>query len=269
VSVRWVNGSWWPVAIATNFARQGSWHISSTWLRLDGFPRDCELLTTATVRGGSTDRWKTIVTKTSNGIRERNIPPRSNKHRDMVVKTRRRQRAGVSLRGDLCYDSWSLSHLGYLFPRTTPVIIKLDHNKSCPWVWIAQVTKASTITLWCFPAKTSGSELRITQLYVRKHTMCCSLQTSTANSYSRGTSPQTVQSSSAKGTRPNFPTNNRVHPHSWQQITHQRTIGQFHPDSQITSLILNSQFFHLWQNSIMMHQFVVAFDCPCSCGSQV
>jgi len=28
-----------------------------------------------------------------------------------VVKTRRRQRAGVSLRGDLCYDSWSLSRL--------------------------------------------------------------------------------------------------------------------------------------------------------------
>jgi len=27
----------------------------------------------------------------------------------MVVKTRRRQRAGVSLRGDLCYDSWSLT----------------------------------------------------------------------------------------------------------------------------------------------------------------
>jgi len=52
-----------------------------------------------------TDRWRTIVTKTSNGIREGKIPPRSNKQRDMVVKTRRRQRAGVSLRGDLCYDS--------------------------------------------------------------------------------------------------------------------------------------------------------------------
>jgi len=45
----------------------------------------------------------------------------------MVVKTRRRQRAGVSLRGDLCYDSWSLSHLGYLYPGTTPVMIKLSN----------------------------------------------------------------------------------------------------------------------------------------------
>ena len=91
-----------------------------------------------------TDRWKTIVTKTSNGIRERKIPPRSNKHR--VVKTRRWQRAGVSLRGDLCHDSWSLSHLGYLYPGTTPVMIKLDHNRSCPRVKIAQVTKAPTIS---------------------------------------------------------------------------------------------------------------------------
>jgi len=31
-------------------------------------------------------------------------------------------------------DSWSLSHLGYLYPGTTPVMIKLDHNRSCPWV---------------------------------------------------------------------------------------------------------------------------------------
>ena len=31
-------------------------------------------------------------------------------------------------------DSWSLSHLGYLYPRTTPVMIKLDHDRSCPWV---------------------------------------------------------------------------------------------------------------------------------------
>ena len=32
------------------------------------------------------------------------------------------------------FDSWSLSHLGYLYPGTTPVMIKLDHNRSCPWV---------------------------------------------------------------------------------------------------------------------------------------
>jgi len=97
----------------------------------------------------STDRWKTIVTNTSNGIREWKIPPRSNTHRDMVVKTRRRQRAGVSLRGDLCYDSWSLNHLCYLYPGTTPVVIKLDYNtdRSCPWVWIAQVTKTPSFSV--------------------------------------------------------------------------------------------------------------------------
>ena len=31
-------------------------------------------------------------------------------------------------------DTWSLSHLGYLYPGTTPVMIKLDHNRSCSWV---------------------------------------------------------------------------------------------------------------------------------------
>jgi len=44
--------------------------------------------------------------------------------------------------GEGCYlgedmyalDSWSLSHLGYLYPGTAPVMIKLDHNRSCPWV---------------------------------------------------------------------------------------------------------------------------------------
>jgi len=35
---------------------------------------------------------------------------------------------------NLYYDSWSLSHLGYLYPGTTPVMIKLDYNRSCPWV---------------------------------------------------------------------------------------------------------------------------------------
>jgi len=51
---------------------------------------------------------------------------------------------------------------------------------------------------------------------MRKHTRCCSLQTSTANPYSRGTSPQTAPNSSTRGTRPlwlNFPTNSRVHAH--------------------------------------------------------
>ena len=36
----------------------------------------------------------------------RKIPPRSKKQRDTVLKTRRRQRAGVSPRGNLRYDSW-------------------------------------------------------------------------------------------------------------------------------------------------------------------
>ena len=38
----------------------------------------------------------------------------------------------VQLRFRLC-DSWSLSHLGHLYPGTTPVMINLDHNRSCPW----------------------------------------------------------------------------------------------------------------------------------------
>jgi len=62
------------------------------------------------------------------------LPREATNMRDMVIKTRRRQRAGVSLRGDLCYDSWNFSHLGYLYPGTTPVVFKLDHNRSCPWV---------------------------------------------------------------------------------------------------------------------------------------
>jgi len=36
-------------------------------------------------------------------------------------------------------ESWRLSHLDYLYPQTTPVVIKLDHKK------IAQVTKSPTI----------------------------------------------------------------------------------------------------------------------------
>jgi len=45
-----------------------------------------------------------------------------------------------------------LDHKGYLYPGTTPVMIKLDHNWSCLWVLIAQVTKAPTI-ITKFPAK--------------------------------------------------------------------------------------------------------------------
>jgi len=61
-------------------------------------------------------------------------------------------------------DSWSLSHLVYLYPETTPEttrrVVKLDHNRSCLWVYIAQVTKAPTINcahvtvgrMWCVEA---------------------------------------------------------------------------------------------------------------------
>ena len=62
--------------------------------------------------------------------------------------------------------------------------------------------------------------------FVRYLLHCCSLPTSTSNPYSRGTSQQMVPGSSTKGTRPvwpNFPNNNRGHPHSWQQITDKRT----------------------------------------------
>jgi len=58
-------------------------------------------------------------------------------------------------------DSWSLSHLGHLYPGTTPVMIKLDHNRSCPWVWIAQVTKAPTI-ITKVPQSVPGSTRVIT-----------------------------------------------------------------------------------------------------------
>ena len=36
---------------------------------------------------------------------------------------------GVSL-----LNSCNLSHLGYLYPATTPVMIKLDYDRKCPWV---------------------------------------------------------------------------------------------------------------------------------------
>jgi len=99
-------------------------------------------------------------------------------------------------------------------------------NKGYQIQWrIHSVTHDWVISHRYFPAETSGAELRITQLYMRKHMVSCSLQTSTSNPYSRGSSQQTVPSSSTKGTRPvwpNFPTNNRVHPHS-PVITDQRT----------------------------------------------
>ena len=47
---------------------------------------------------------------------------------------------GIREEGKLV-DSWSLSHLDYLYPGTPPVMIKLDHDRSCPWVQIAQVPR--------------------------------------------------------------------------------------------------------------------------------
>jgi len=99
-----------------------------------------------------------------------------------------------------------------------------------------------SLTSCCVPTLWSG--LRITQLYMRKHTRCCSLQTSTANPYSRGTSSQTVPSSSPKGTRarPVWPvclTNNRAHPHSWQQIT-----DQPHDTKQIKTQLHTNTYWH-------------------------
>jgi len=60
-------------------------------------------------------------------------------------------------------DGWILSHLGYLYPGTAPVMIKLDHDRSCPWVQIAQVTKAPTI-ITKVPAKGHTGSLPSTSL---------------------------------------------------------------------------------------------------------
>ena len=114
--------------VKTNFAWHGPRHSSSP--RLQPVFSNCELLTTATVRGHHRplkDNWhENIKWNPCN-----RFPREATKQRDMVVKTRRRQRAGVSPRGDLCYDSWSLSPLSYKGSGTTPVVIKLDHNWSC------------------------------------------------------------------------------------------------------------------------------------------
>jgi len=66
-------------------------------------------------------------------------------HTHMDTHTRARAHPPSHIHDACRLDSWSLSHLGYIYPGTTPVMIKLDHNRSCPWVYIAQVTKAPTI----------------------------------------------------------------------------------------------------------------------------
>jgi len=57
--------------------------------------------------------------------------------RQSTISRRHRDELQMGSKGyseNVCIDSWSLSHLGYLYPGTTPVMIKLDHNRSCPWV---------------------------------------------------------------------------------------------------------------------------------------
>jgi len=51
---------------------------------------------------------------------------------------------------------------------------------------VSRMTELSLTNVFVFER---GAELRITQLCMRKHTACCWLQTSTANPYSRETSP--------------------------------------------------------------------------------
>jgi len=51
-----------------------------------------------------------------------------------MIKLDHNRLSEVRNRGENRRDSWSLSHLGYLYPGTTPVMIKLDDNRSCPWV---------------------------------------------------------------------------------------------------------------------------------------
>jgi len=70
---------------------------------------------------------------------------------------------------NLRYDSWRLSHLCYLYPETTPVVTKLDHNWSCLWVYIAQGTKAPTITYT--HTQTHKQTRRILQTRPREHTV--------------------------------------------------------------------------------------------------
>jgi len=82
-----------------------------------------------------------------------------------------------------------------------------------------------------FPAELSGAELRITQLYVRKYTMRCLLQTSTSNPYSRGTSQQTVPCSSTNGTDlcgPTFQLRTGYTTILHSDFTDQRTIFNFY-----------------------------------------
>ena len=96
---------------------------------------------------------------------------------------------------------------------------------------------------------------------MRKHTRCCSLQTSTANPYSRGTSPQTVPNSSTKGTRPvwpNFPTNSLVHAHWFlgsRSQTNLTILNKDHNTEQIKTRIHTcalTQKYKAWVTHVML-----------------
>jgi len=96
---------------------------------------------------------------------------------------------------------------------------------------------------------------------MRKHTRCCSLQTSISNPYSRGTSPQTVPNSSTKGTRPlwsNFPTNSLVHAYWFlgsRSQTNLTILNKDHNTEQIKSRIhtcAHTQKYKDWVTHVML-----------------
>jgi len=86
---------------------------------------------------------------------------------------------------------------------------------------------------------------------MRKHTRCCSLQTITANPYSRGTSPQTVPNSSTKGTRPvwpNFPTNGLVHAH-WFLGSRSQTSSLKEKDRDLDRAHAMTHYHHMFNKT--------------------
>ena len=96
---------------------------------------------------------------------------------------------------------------------------------------------------------------------MRKHTACCSLQTSTANPYSKGISPQTLPNSSTKGTRPlwpNFPTNSLVHAHWFlgsRSQTNLTILNKDHNAEQIKTRIHTcalTQKYKAWVTHVML-----------------
>jgi len=50
----------------------------------------------------------------------------------------------------LRYDSWSLSHLRYLYTETTTLVIKLDHNRSCDIIYIIKIKQNIYICIFTY-----------------------------------------------------------------------------------------------------------------------